>query len=182
MGKIGIEKGIIKYYGNPAGYLKGSKAVVDFMFQSEEMTEFLSIQRDIKEIKWERGVFDRLANGQKELGEIAMLKNCRIWQLKPESDIKMRFISYDELTRNFDKPNLENYQTVYDGKVESNELESIYVKFNHHRPDGYTGHSLSMSDLVELYDNDGNSFHYCDRFGFKEIDFDPPTQIQTMQL
>ena len=182
MGKIGIEKGIIQFYGNSAGYLTGGKAVVDPLFQSEEMQVFLSRQREIKEVKWEHGVFDRLANGQRLFGEAAMLKNCRIWQLKPESDIKLRFISYDDLTNKFSEPSLENYQTVYDGEVESNDLESIYVKFNTNHPAGYTGHSLSMSDLVELYDNEGSSFHYCDRMGFKEIDFEPPTQAHTRQL
>ena len=33
-----------------------------------------------------------------------------------------------------------------------------------------------MSDVVELYDGSGSSFHYVDRFGFREIGFDPPGQ------
>jgi len=33
-----------------------------------------------------------------------------------------------------------------------------------------------MSDVVELYDGLGSSFHYVDRFGFKEISFRSPEQ------
>ena len=75
-----------------------------------------------------------------------------------------------------------DYEAVYDGEVQNNDLESIYAKFNAEHPKGFTGHSLSMSDVVELYDDAGSEFHYVDRFGFKEINFEPPAQTQTMQL
>jgi len=32
--------------------------------------------------------------------------------------------------------------------------------------------SLSMSDVVEIIEDHGSSFHICDTFGFKEVDFD----------
>lgn len=164
MRRITIEKGIIVYYGNSAGYLSGGKAVVDSLFESQEMQDFLNRQKEISEIKWVDGVFDRLANGQKETHEFTLLKNCRIWQLKPESDIMMRFISYDELLERFDEPTLKNYSEVYGGQLETNDLEAIYEKFNLHCPIGFQGHSLSMSDIVELYNSGGSTFHYVDRF------------------
>lgn len=77
---------------------------------------------------------------------------------------------------------MRDYEAVYDGEVESNDLESIYAKFNIEHPEGFTGHSLSMSDVLELYDDTGSEFHYVDRFGFKQINFKPPTQTQSMQL
>ena len=77
---------------------------------------------------------------------------------------------------------MSDYQTVYDGEVETNDLEALYTKFNTAHPPGYAGHSLSMSDVLELYDENGSSFFYCDRFGFQEIGFTPPEQTQTMQL
>ena len=88
----------------------------------------------------------------------------------------MKFIGYNELLEQFGEPDPDNYQTVYDGPVETNELEELYAKFNLDHPPGYEGHSLSMSDVVELYDNSGSSFHYVDRFGFREISFQPPEQ------
>ena len=36
MRNIRMEKDIILYYNNPAGYVSGGKAVVDPLFQSEE--------------------------------------------------------------------------------------------------------------------------------------------------
>lgn len=98
---IRMEKDIILYYGNAAGYVSGGKAVVDPLFESQELKDFLSRQKDVSEVKWTDGVFDRLMNGQKENREITPLKNCRIWQLKPESDILMRFIGYDEMVEKF---------------------------------------------------------------------------------
>ena len=38
---------------------------------------------------------------------------------------------------------------VYDGAVETNDLEALYTTFNTEWPEGYTGHSLSMSDVLE---------------------------------
>lgn len=61
MRNIRMEKDIILYYGNPAGYVNGGKAVVDPIFQSEELNAFLSRQKGIGEVKWTDGVYDRLA-------------------------------------------------------------------------------------------------------------------------
>ena len=64
--------------------------------------------------------------------------------------------------------------------MRTNNLDAIYDICNVNHPDGYKGHSLSMSDVVELYDESSSSFHYVDRFGFKEIDFDE--QEQSLQF
>ena len=37
-----------------------------------------------------------------------------------------------------------------------------------------------MSDVLELYDENGSNFFYCDRFGFQEIGFTSSEQTQTM--
>ncbi|MEG0824439.1 MAG: YodL domain-containing protein [Oscillospiraceae bacterium] len=177
-----IEKNIIIYYGNPAGYLTNGKAVVDPLFQSEELSAFLSRQKDITEVKWTDGVYDRLVNGQRDHPEAPLLKNCRVWQLKPESDVRMRFITLTDYEKGFGSPQRADYQAVFDGEVETNDLEALYTKFNVNHPPGYAGHSLSMSDVLELYDDSGSTYHYCDRFGFKEIAFEPPAQTQAMQL
>jgi len=50
-------------------------------------------------------------------------------------------------------------------------LEEIYTKFNTEHPLGFKGHSLSMSDVMELYDTVNSEFHYVDQFGFKDIEF-----------
>ena len=49
-----------------------------------------------------------------------------------------------------------------------------------------TGHGLSISDVLELYDETGSSFFYVDRYDFKRIDFTEPQPaeefIHTMQF
>ena len=39
-------------------------------------------------------------------------------------------------------------------------LEELYAKFNVSRPDDFTGHSLSVSDIVALRQNGVVSCHY----------------------
>jgi hypothetical protein len=67
----------------------------------------------------------------------------------------------------------ELYKLVYDGQPGTEELEDIFRIFNLEHPEGYTGRSLSVSDIVELYDDTGSSFFFCDTLGFLEIQFTP---------
>ena len=64
------------------------------------------------------------------------------------------------------------YNKVYEGEVDdfqsaSECLDELYMKFQGQKPEGYTGHSLSMSDVIVL---DGKAY-YCDSYGWEEIDF-----------
>jgi len=176
MNGIQIKNNRILYYGNTAGYIEKGKAIVDPMFQNEELRSYLAEKKGL-ELEWKNGTFARLTEGKIDPdGNTQILKNCRVWQLKPDADIMMKFIGYDELQKEFGEPDSDNYRVVYDGEVETNDLEELYAKFNLDHPPGYEGHSLSMSDVVELYDDSGSSFHYVDRFGFQEISFEPPEQ------
>ena len=53
----------ILYYSNPAGYIAEKEAVVDTMFQTQELERFL--QKQAIPIRWEDGVYDRLLLGQR---------------------------------------------------------------------------------------------------------------------
>lgn len=173
MSNTQIKKGCLYYYGNPAGFVKEQTAIVDTMFQSEELQQWLS-EKNIT-ATWADGIFEQLSNGEKTIGineEIKPLKKIRIWQLKPDSDFNLRFISLEECQKKFGEPNMENYETVYDGEFMTNDLEHIFTKLNINLPPGYQGHSLSMSDVVELYDDKDNNFFYVDSFDFKEISFE----------
>lgn len=172
MKSIEIKNGCVFYYGNPAGYVDQGAAVLDNLFHSQELEAWIAKRNLTPE--WTDGVYDRLANGvPAQPGEnAAPLKSCRIWQLKPDVDVMMKFIGYEEMTARFGEPDPANYSLVYDGQIETNDLEGIWTKFNTQHPPGYAGHSLSMSDVVELYDHTGSEFHYVDRFGFQPIAFD----------
>ena len=41
MKRIYVQNGIVFFYGNPAGYLGDGKAVIDCMFQKEELVSFV---------------------------------------------------------------------------------------------------------------------------------------------
>lgn len=186
MKPIQIQNGVVVYYGNRVGMIQDGQAVLDPMFERQELKDFVERQPSVQEIKWQNGMFDRLASCSLQASEQPALKNVRVWQLKPEVNILMKFISYDELCRQFGLPQKENYQVVYDGAVETNDLEALYLKFNTKCPEDYTGHSLSISDVLELYDDKGSTFHYVDRIGFQQVKFSEQAQVMshspTMQL
>lgn len=183
MRSIELKNGCIFYYGNPSGYMKDGTAIVDSMFKNEEFSKWLGNRK--LTAKWTEGVFERLSKEGTLLinNEIPVpLKDCRIWQLRADISPECKFIGYEELKENFGEADKNNYELVYEGKIETNDLESIYTKFNLNHPHGFTGHSLSMSDVVELYDDNGSEFYYVNRFGFKEIDFEQQNQIQDMDI
>ena len=62
-------------------------------------------------------------------------------------------------------------------------LEQIYVEFNLHRPADFTGHSLSVSDIVALKQDGVVSYHYCDSIGFKELpDFGKESPLKNAEM
>ena len=98
--------------------------------------------------------------------------NIRIYQIAKDRDAyDARFMPYSA-KRPVDP---ESYDKVFEGNVDCGNLEEVYNLFNRGHPLN-RGHSLSVSDVVENVDN--GTFHYCDRFGFKQVDFDP-TQAHT---
>ena len=48
-------------------------------------------------------------------------------------------------------------------------LESVFEKFNMHRPKDFEGHSLSVSDVVAVKKDGQISAHFVDSIGFKEL-------------
>ena len=103
----------------------------------------------------------------------------KIYQVKHENEEcrAIKFMSLHFLR----KQNLigyvkrENYQLVYEGS-ETDELcenmtqflDKLFYIFNCAHPDGYTGHSMSTSDIIELENGD---CWYCDSCGWEKIDF-----------
>lgn len=67
------------------------------------------------------------------------------------------------------------YDKIYDGEIEGHNLEDVYRKFNIDHPEDFRGHSLSVSDVVEIYESEcaESGFYFCDTIGFEEIDFNP---------
>lgn len=86
----------------------------------------------------------------------------------PEHDY--RFMNLDFVKRHGMEVNRADYELVYtEPLTEKDTLEAIYERFNIQRPTNFTGHSLSVSDVVVL--NDGKSIKACyvDSIGFAEL-------------
>ena len=102
-----------------------------------------------------------------------------IYQLKGGSEtLDYRFEPLDSIHRNGLSVKPENYELVYEAPLTAkDDLESIYTRFNVDRPADFTGHSLSVSDIVVLHQDGRDTAHYCDRAGFSEVpEFLQPAQ------
>ena len=102
-----------------------------------------------------------------------------IYQFKGGNEtLDYRFEPLDSIHRNGLSVKSENYELVYEAPLtEKDDLESIYTRFNVDRPADFTGHSLSVSDIVVLHQDGKDTAHYCDRVGFSEVpEFLQPAQ------
>ena len=93
---------------------------------------------------------------------------------RSENTVYERFSSMRELERMGLEPDIDHYEVVYTApllpyKDQNTMLEELYAKFNVSRPDDFTGHSLSVSDIVALRQNGVVSCHYVDSIGFQEL-------------
>ena len=94
-----------------------------------------------------------------------------IYQLKGGNEtLDYRFEPLDTIRNNGLSVKPENYEQVYTAPLTAkDDLESIYTRFNVDRPADFTGHSLSVSDIVVLHQDGKDTAHYCDRVGFSEV-------------
>ena len=102
-----------------------------------------------------------------------------IYQLKGGNEtLDYRFEPLDTIRNNGLSVKPENYEQVYTAPLTAkDDLESIYTRFNVDRPADFTGHSLSVSDIVVLHQGGKDTAHYCDRAGFSEVpEFLQPAQ------
>lgn len=104
----------------------------------------------------------------------------RIYQINSERDVnRVKFFGLDALKKlqGTDTIDVGIYDEVYEGETHLSNLEDVYKFFNTTHPEGYTGHSLSVSDIVEVITSPGHpspepGFYFCDSIGFKKVNFD----------
>ena len=94
-----------------------------------------------------------------------------IMQLKQDAPVEVRFMGLKSLSR---PPLPDNYDTIYTdsavcGQNRTATLENLFEIFNMNRPADFTGHSLSVSDIVAPKQDSVVSYHYCDSVGFQEL-------------
>lgn len=103
--------------------------------------------------------------------------NIKIYQINPDRDeSRLAFSGLVGALSHTDGENIDSsiYDKVYEGEVDCANLEEVFALFNLNHPADFTGHSLSVSDVVEVIGaDDCSTFHYCDTFGFGEVEFEP---------
>ena len=93
-----------------------------------------------------------------------------IWQLKdaPENrPIQFADYAFASLYRLTESRYNKVYESVADADTDS--LDKIFTKFNIAHPSDFTGHSLSMSDIVVINQGGKKTAHYVDTWGFQEV-------------
>lgn len=101
-----------------------------------------------------------------------MKSSIKILQLKVTKETRYYSFASLELLEDMGlKVSLDNYQVVYEFEDEiapnavEAELERLYMRFQGTKPEGYIGHSLSVSDIVQI---DGINY-YVDDYGFHKV-------------
>lgn len=107
----------------------------------------------------------------------------RVYQLDLSGikTVPFAFRGIDQLHKaGYQQPPAADYQLIYDGEIccplgqeENTVLERVFRLCNDSFPVGYAGHSLSPSDVVELYSGDGRRYFYRDTNGFVSVQFSP---------
>ena len=164
-GKVSDTPSRADYY--PAGALK--EADVDYVFNnvgfpSASTLYTVPLRDDVRE-RAEKTLAERRAVAP-EQGD-----TFTIYQLKGGPETRdYRFEAYESLQEAGLAVDRQNYDLIYtaplDGKTT---LEDIYRTFNLDRPADFTGHSLSVSDVVVLNRSGKEEAHYCDSFGFTPV-------------
>lgn len=101
------------------------------------------------------------------------MMKIRIYQINEDRDANcVEFLSLSMLAAEQLEVDSEIYDLVYDGEVDCRDLEDVFQTFNIERPVRYRGHSMSISDVVEVIGEGGSAFWFCDTVGFKPVAFD----------
>lgn len=104
-----------------------------------------------------------------------------IYQLKQsEENHAYAFRPLKELRSSGLTPERDRYELKYSDVMTeqgstAEKLNSLFQRFNLNRPADFTGHSLSVSDIIVLRQPDAITYHYVDSWGFPELspDFKP---------
>ena len=91
----------------------------------------------------------------------------------------LRYMNYKWSVENYGPIDQNRYFTADYGVIEANSAqaacEKLYTMYNSDAmPIGYTGRSMSVSDIVNLWDNDNEgaakTSWYCDSIGFVKLE------------
>ena len=83
----------------------------------------------------------------------------RIYQIQKRDDDKallsvaLQHLGYYQICR-FCGGKIDEsfYGAVYDGEIDADSVEAVYRNLSRHLPEGFTGHTMFQSDIVEIVD------------------------------
>lgn len=94
----------------------------------------------------------------------------------------IRFADMEWLNKVHKSVDPANYEQIYSAPLEPNDdLETLFTRFNMGpKPEGYKGHSMSVSDIVVLNKDGVETAYFCDSIGFTEVPefLNPPQKEQ----
>ncbi len=103
----------------------------------------------------------------------------KIYQINHDRDVNRvsfeRFDNLEKYQQGHKGVDASIYDMVYVADVSCETLEDVFLMFNFDLPDDFRGHSLSVSDVVEIDEStgeQGKGFYYVDSFGFKAVSFE----------
>ncbi|OGO92849.1 MAG: hypothetical protein A2Y17_10480 [Clostridiales bacterium GWF2_38_85] len=106
----------------------------------------------------------------------------RVYQIDHERDTnRVSFESYEKTIEYAGGIDPSIYNTVFEGEVGCSNLEEIYELFNTCHPVTHQGHSISVSDIVEIMDSVDSGCYYCDSVGFTKLTSFDSQAVQPIQ-
>ena len=114
----------------------------------------------------------------------------RIYQINSDRDTDgYKFMGMDWVKKHWGEQGVDSeiYDKVYEGTIDGSSLEDVFCTFNFSRPVGFKGHSLSVSDIVEVIQSSKTEpgFYFCDSIGFQKVEFDTsrvPDKEETIRV
>ena len=113
-----------------------------------------------------------------------------IYQINSDRDTDgYKFMGMDWVKKHWGEQGVDSeiYDKVYEGTIDGSSLEDVFCTFNFSRPVGFKGHSLSVSDIVEVIQSSETElgFYFCDSIGFQKVEFDTsrvPDKEETIRV
>lgn len=126
-----------------------------------------------KSIRKSEKAADRLDAARAAIPKQTKIKKERVFdEAKGKAKTRLSFEKTDKppngkLRHTIDRV---NYELVYTAPLTKDmTLGDIWERFNIDHPADFKGHSLSVSDIVVLHQNDEDTAHYVDSIGFQQV-------------
>ena len=146
--------------------------------------ERMEIERGPEHYQMEREDVERIRTLEKRMQEYPQIKSLKeaklllgtenrygIYQIIDGSPGReYEFMDMNFIERHGYQVKKEDYELIYSDKLlYGDTLDSLYEKFNIAHPEDYTGHSLSVSDIVVLNENGNVKAYFVDSISFREL-------------